>query len=346
VRRLLGTIALLLSAVALAAAAAPPTPTSPPSPPPTPAPRVSPTPFVAPSNAATATVLIYPFDVQTGVDAKIGFAIASILAQEMSAAGGLNVLAVPNGVKRTNFLDTARAQHADFYISGYVTPVGDSAAVVEQVVSVDSGVILFSQTAQVQSVADVASQSLLARAQILAFVGRGTQNIQTQSTNTPAPSSTNGAQMQIHGIGSIVDSVFHHKGAAGPSPTPLVKPDRGVIVAPITATTPFGASDLSNATNELFFAMQRHYRVQMAPPASNVAQAADAICGANRNNTIAGGTLAQNVPKHGRAEIVFTLSIYTCFGAVLDHAVGKGATYKSAVDAAVAAYATAHPDNS
>ena len=103
---------------------------------------------------------------QTGVDAKIGFAIASILAQEMSAAGGLNVLAVPTGVKRTDFLETARTQKADFYISGYVTPVGDTAAVVEQVVSVDSGVILFSQTAQVQSVADVASQSLLARAQI------------------------------------------------------------------------------------------------------------------------------------------------------------------------------------
>jgi hypothetical protein len=336
VRRLLGTLALLVSAVALAAATAPPTP----------APKVSPTPVAAPSIGQSTTVLIYPFDVQTGVDAKIGFAIASILAQEMAAAGGLNVLPVPVGVKRADFLDTARTQHADFYISGYVTPVGDTAAVVEQVVSVDSGVILFSQTAQVQSVADVASQSLLARAQILAFVGRGTQNIQTQSTNTPAPTSTNGAQMQIHGLGSIVDSVFHRRGAPTPSPSPLVKPDRGVIVSPITASGQFASTDLTNATNELFFAMQHHYRVQMAPATSNVAQAADSICGANRNNTIAGGTLAQNVPKRGHVEMVFTLSVYTCFGAVLDHTVGKGATYKNAVDAAVAAYVAAHPDNS
>ena len=58
----------------------------------------------------SATVLIYPFDVQTGVDTKIGFAIASILAQEMGAAGGLTVLPVPVGVKRTDFLDTARTQ--------------------------------------------------------------------------------------------------------------------------------------------------------------------------------------------------------------------------------------------
>lgn len=341
-RRLLTTFALLVSSVALAAATAPPTPAPAPA---TPAPKVSPPPVAAPSSAQAATVLIYPFDVQTGVDSKIGFAIASILAQEMAAAGGLNVLPVPVGVKRSDFLETARTQHADFYIGGYVTPVGDSAAVVEQVVSVDSGVILFSQTAQVQSVADVASQSLLARAQILAFVGRGTQTIQTQSTGTPAPTSTNGAQMKIHGLGSIVDSVFHHRGAATPSPSPSAKPDRGVIVAPITATSGFAASDLTNATNELFFAMQRHYRVRMAPAGANVSQA-DSICGADRNNTVAGGTLAQNVPKHGRPETVFTLSVYTCFGAVLDRTVGKGGNFKSAVEAAVAAYATAHPNNS
>ena len=37
-------------------------------------------------------VLIYPFDVQTGVDPQIGIAIAQILAQEMAAAGGISVL--------------------------------------------------------------------------------------------------------------------------------------------------------------------------------------------------------------------------------------------------------------
>jgi hypothetical protein len=295
---------------------------------------------VAAPSTGVASVLVYPFDVQTGVDAKIGFAIASILAQEMQAAGGLTVLPVPVGVKRADFLETARTQHADFYISGYVTPVGDAASVVEQVVSVDSGIILFSQTApQVQSVADVASQSLAARAQILAFVGRGTQNIQTQPTNTPAPTSTNGAQMQIHGLSSIVNSVFHHKGST-PSPTPLVKPDRGVIVAPVTG--PLSSGDLTNATNELFFAMQRHYHVQMTAVAANVAQSADSICGSNRNNTVASGTFA---PPHGH-DFTFTLSVYTCFGAALDHITGKGGSFKSAVDAAVTAYATAHPDNS
>ena len=327
---------LLCSILALIAAAAPPSPT--------PAPKISPTPLPSVPTTTAATVLIYPFDVQTGVDQKIGFAIAEILAQEMAAAGGLGVLPVPQGVKRTAFLDNARAQHADFYISGYVTPVGDAAAVVEQVVSVESGVILFSQTAQVQSVADVASQSLQARAQILAFVGRGTQNIAEQSTNTPAPTASNGAQMQIRGISGIVNSVFHHKGAT-PSPTPVTKPDRGMIIAPVTAAGGAGAADIANATNELFFSMQRHYNVQLTAATSSVEQSANAICGASRNNTIATGTLTESTPPHGKAQAVFTLSVYTCFGAVLDHAVGKADSFRHAVDAAVATYVTAHPNN-
>jgi TolB-like protein len=343
VHRLFGMLALLGSSLVLVAAVAP-TPT----PPPLPAPKISPTPVASPANpaAAAASVLIYPFDVQTGVDSKIGAAIAEILAQEMAAAGGLTVMPVAVGVKRADFLEAARTQHADFYISGYVTPVGDSAAVVEQVVSVESGVILFSQTAQVQSVADVASQSLQARAQILAFVGRGTQNIAEQTAGTPAPTATNCAQMNIRGISGFVDSLFHHKGAPTPTPSPIVKPDRGIIVAPVTASGALPAADVTNATNELFFSLQRHYTVQLTTTTGDVTQTANAICGPNRNNTIATGTLAETVPHHGRAEVVFTLSVYTCFGALLDRAVGKADTFKHAVDAAVTTYSTAHPSNS
>ena len=355
-RRLFALFSICSSLVLFGAEAPPPQPTPPPATTPsaavTPPRPVASTPPVAttPTPAAslpagTASVVIYPFDVQTGVDQKIGIAIAEILAQEMTAAGGLNVLAVPQAVKRPDFLQYAHQQNADFYISGYVTPVGDAAAVVEQVVSVESGVILFSQTAQVQSVADVASQSLLARAQILAFVNRATENIQTQPANTPQPTSTNGANMQLRGISSIVDSVFHHKGAPAPSPTPVVKPDRGVIVAPVTASGSVPGSDVNNATNELFFALSRHYQTQLTKTA-DVASSADAICGTQRNNTIASGTLTETVPAHGRTQVVFTLAIYTCFGAVLDRTVGKGDGFKQAVDAAVAAYATAHPQNS
>jgi hypothetical protein len=331
-RRFLGLV-LLSCALVFATAAAPP-PGAVPSPPPTPA-----------SLEQMPVVLIYPFDVQTGADPRIGVAIAQILAQEMSAVGGIAVLPVPQGVKRADFLDSARTAKADFYISGYVTPVGDSAAVVEQVVSVDSGVILFSQTAQVSSVADVASQSLLARSQILAFVGRGTENVQEQPSNTPAPTSSNGAQVPIQGLGNIVNSVFKHsRGGRTPSPAPVVKPARGVIVAPVTATAPTAQANLSAAERELYFALNKLFNVQLTPVTTSVAQSTDQICGANRDNTIATGSLQSTPGRHGT--FAFTLVIYTCFGAVLEREVGKGATIKIAVDAAVTAYAKAHPDNS
>jgi hypothetical protein len=333
--RRLVVAALLCSSIALAAA------TPPPPPPPTPGPS-------APGQ--NPSVIVYPFDVQTGADPKIGIAIAQILAQEMVAAGGIAVPPVPQGVQRSSFLQYARNANADFYISGYVTPVGDSAAVVEQVVSVESGVILFSQTAQVSSVADVASQSLLARSQILAFVGRGTQSVQTQTTNTPAPTSTNGAQVPLRGIASIVDSVFKHgHGGRTPSPGPTTKPPRGVIVTPAGSSGHVTAADLTDATHELYFALNRQFTTQMSSASvapADVARYADQICGANRDNTIATGTLQVAQAHHGKQNVTFDLAVYTCFGAVLEHEVGKGSSIKGAVDAAVTAYASAHPDNS
>jgi hypothetical protein len=289
-------------------------------------------------------VLVYPFDVQTGADPKIGFAIATILGQEMIAAGGITVPAVPQNVKRADFLDYAHTVHADFYISGYVTPVGESAAVVEQVVSVESGVILFSQTAQVSSVADVASQSLLARSQILAFVGRGTQTVNTQTSNTPAPTSTNGAQVPLTGISSIVNSVFHRHGGRTPTPAPTAKPARGIIIAPIVAAGSVPPADLTNATHELYFAMERHFTTQLTAVTTEVARSSDQICGSNRNETIATGTLQEG--GRGREAVHFQLRVYTCFGALLDQQAAAGSSYKNAVDAAVNAYAAAHPDNS
>jgi hypothetical protein len=326
-RRVLGR-AFVCSLLAFALAATPPTP------PPTPAPV-----------GQVPVVMVYPFDVQTGADPRIGMAIAQILAQEMVAAGGIAVPPVPQTIKRADFLDNARAAKADFYISGYVTPVGDSAAVVEQVVSVESGVILFSQTAQVTSVADVASQSLLARSEILAFVGRGTQSVQTQTSNTPAPTSSNGAQVPIQGISSIVNSVFKHKGGRAPTPAPIAKPSRGVIVAPVSANGYVTPADLSGATNELFFAMNVHFNAATTGVTTNVAASTDAICGANRDNTVATGTIQEAAAHHGKA-VTFKLTIYTCFGATLDSQTGTGSSVKTAIDAAVAAYAKAHPDNS
>ena len=170
---------------------------------------------------------------QTGADPRIGTAIAQILGQEMAAAGGITVLPIPQGVKRADFLENARATKADFYISGYVTPVGDTAAVVEQVVSVESGVILF--------LADGAGLERRRRGFAIASRSRADSSVRrtrnserrTQTANTPAPTSTNGANVPISGIGTSSTRSSSIRDGAYASPGPVVKPSRGIIVASV-----------------------------------------------------------------------------------------------------------------
>lgn len=308
----------------------------------TPAPQAMMTPApLPPSVDRQPVVLIYPFDVQTGADPKLGSAVAQIFGQEMASAGGVTVLAIPQGITRANFLNNAHSEGAEFYISGYVTQVGEIASVVEQVVSVDSGVILFSQTAQVNTVADVASISLLARTDILTFLGRTTGNVQTQGDSTPAPTSTNGANVPLSGIGSVVDSVFHHHSSRATPEPAKVKPPRGIIIAPVTAGGTAIAADLVNATHELYYAANRYFTVQLTGVTTDPAKTADAICGANRNNTIAAGTLTET-PAH---QVTFVLNMYTCFGAPLARESQTAKSVTAAVDAVVAQYVKAYPQN-
>ena len=340
-RRLFGVL-LLCSSVALLAA----TPVAPASTP-TPLPLLTPAP-AATAGIGTPVVLVYPFDVQGGLDQKIGAAMAQITGQAMSAPGGVTVLPVPTGVTRANFLANAKAFKADYYISGYVTPVGEIAAVVIQLVAVDSGIIIYSQTAQVATVGDVASQALVERDAILVNAHPGNRQNVSTANETPAPTSTNGANMKIGGLSGIVDSVFGKHGKPTPKPgaTPVVKPQRGVIVARVTGGTEI-AGDLTNATSYLYTALNHYYNAQMTGVTQNVVQSADAICGTNRNNTIATGSLAETKSggHHPKVQVAFTLSVYTCFGAQLAQQIGTADNINAAINAAVNAYATAHPDN-
>jgi hypothetical protein len=351
-RRLFGVL-LLCSSVALVALAPPVAPGSvAAAATPTPLPLLTPAP-AATAGIGTPALVIFPFDVQGGMDKKIGIAMAQITAQQIAAAGGISVSPVPEDVARAGFLAKARDLKADYYISGYVTPVGEIAAVVVQLVAVDSGIIIYSQTAQVQTVADVASQALVERDAILVNAHPGSRQTVAESSGTPAPTSTNGANMKIAGISGIVDSVFGKKGkpspkpSGGPGATPLPKPARGVIVARVSAPADL-SGDVTNATSYLYTALNHFYNTQMTGVTENIPQSADGICGTSRNNTIATGSLAEKPGpgKHAKPQVAFTLSVYTCFGAQLDQQIGTGDSIDKAINTAVAAYVTAHPDNS
>ena len=366
-RRLFGVL-LLCSSLAFIAAAPSPSPSPAPAPSvkpttaPTAAPAVRPaskgskaTPLPSPSAtpfvSAAPSVVVYPFETPTDVNSKVGFGIAQIFSQVFVNSGNLTVLAIGQGVKRSDYQTNARAKHADYYIAGYVQPIGNEAAVVAQLVNVNSGTSAYSQTAQISSVQDVASQALTFDGIIQQMEHREQVNITDSGSPTPAPEATNGANVKINGLTNAVSSLFKGgKSKGGPSaqPTPkVVKPTRGVIVARINGNASGG--DLTSATNYLVNSFNRAYNAKASPISpANVAKSTDALCGTQRDNTVSSGTL--NVRREGGglgAHNVydFTLNVYTCFGAQLFTTNTSDRNIAKAIDDAVEAYAKDHPDN-
>ena len=334
---------LLCSSLALIAA-------TPPSPKPAPLPKASSTfaPASLPAPATiTPTVVVYPFETPSDVDTRTGAAIAQIYTQVMTQAGGLNVLPIPQKIKREDWAKYAHSQRADYYVSGYVQPIGAGAAIVARVVDANTEIAVYSATTQIQSVPDIASQALTARTVVLQAAGVDRPNVATNSNATPAPSSTSGAQYNVTNVLDKVGGLFKgRKVAAGPTPTPLVKPAMTVIVARLSGNA---TGDIPEATDDLFRAMNAYYKTSMTRAnSSNLAKQSDSICGTNRQETIASGVLnAQRVGGiHAHNSYTFTLNVYTCFGAVLYTNTQTNDDKRKAINDAVDAYAKDHPENS
>ncbi len=330
-------LAALVLAASVALVAAAPAKPSHPSPTPSPSPTAKPAP-----PAAAPTVMVFPFDVDSELPAKSGQQVAQIFDQQIQQAGGVTVLPAPAGTQRTDFGKVAQKANADFYVSGFLTAVGDGAAMVLQVVSADSGVMVFSHTAQVTSAEQASAEALTAREVILARSGLLQSPDQAPQKATPEPSpSDNGGNYNL----SNFFGIFKHHSSGPPVVAAADKPSRVVLVARVTGTG-FSTSNLASATQTLWTTLNRSFKTQGSNAAANdLATTASDVCGSNRNATIAGGTLAQQ--HNGKAtQAAFTLRIYTCFGAVLYEGTATAGSVNEAITSAVTAYATSHPQNS
>ncbi len=343
-RRTFGVI-LLCSSLGLIAAA-------PPSPKPAPVPKATPSfapvPAATPS-AATPTVVVYPFETPSDVDPRTGGAIAQIYTQVMAQAGGLNVLPIPSNIKREDWAKYAHSQRADYYVSGFVQPIGQGAAIVARVVDANSEIAVYSATTQIQSVPDIASQALTARTVVLQAAGVDRPNVVTEASATPSSTDTKGASYSVNNVLSNLGGLFKKNGknvASGPTPAPVVKPPMSVIVARLTGNASPG--DISESTDDLFRAMNVAYKTSMTRANStNLAKQADSICGTNRQNTIASGVLnsQHSGGMHPHNSYTFTLNVYTCFGSVLYSNTQTNDNRRQAIQDAVAAYVKDHPEN-
>lgn len=291
-------------------------------------------------------VLIYPFDSIGGLNAKVGTQLASIFSQEFTQSGHVKLVPRPSNVARADYLTTARKDHADYYISGYATPIGDGLSVVMQVVSVSGGgVIVFSQTSQLYGVNDAQSLALTAHDAILQLAGVNVSVNTTESaTAAPSPQPTHGASFNLNNLFGHHNSQVSHAA----TPVPTAKPPRGVIFVAVRGSN-VPNDDLTRASSLLYRDLSTHFTVRNnGAVAGDLSGAASGLCGSDRDNTIATGTLAE---QHlggirPRTKSAFTLQIWTCFGDVLYTTTKTDFDVAKAISSAVTDYITDHPDNS
>jgi hypothetical protein len=315
-------------------------------------PKATPTPLIltTPTPAPTVppirpSVIVYPFDIGSDMPKGASQQIATIFDQQLAAAGGIVVITPSAGIVRAQYLTSAAANHADYYISGFLTAVGDSAALTTQLVSVRTGIMLRSTTVSISSASDAAAQALAARDLMFADSGVTQADISTGGNATPTPSSDNGASVSLNNAGGFL-GLFHHGKAAAATPGPAVKPARVAVVARVDGNV--DPSALTVATNHLNAALSRSFTTREGSVDSkNVAAQANAVCGNHRDATIVAGSIV-HTPRRGfhHESDTFHLTVYTCFGAPLYAGSGDGNSVDGAIDAAVHDYVAGHPLNS
>ena len=138
-------------------------------------------------------IVVYPFSGATGVAPAIGANVALVTALQLSLGGDITVKSAPADTQRADYLLTARGLGADYYVSGFVSPIGNQLAVIEQLVSTRNGVSVWrSNTMQLTVPDDARAQaSELHDAVVKAGVQQPFPVSQSPSgSNTPPRSSS------------------------------------------------------------------------------------------------------------------------------------------------------------
>jgi TolB-like protein len=175
------------------------------------------------------TVIVYPFTAATStISRETTSQLATIIATQMAATGRVTVLPPPPGTERKDFLSVARAERADYYIAGFMSPLGDGVSVVEQVVSTTSGIVIFSNTSQLTNYADAAGQGDTLATFVSTHANRTLASIGTPPpAASPSAAPSAGAQANLSGL-------FGHrkKPAAAASAAPSAHPALVTTTAP------------------------------------------------------------------------------------------------------------------
>ncbi len=287
--------------------------------------------------------MIYPFAVSGDADKTAGKKLANLYLAQMATVGGVVVKPIPVAtVERSTYWTDSLKNGADYYVSGYLTPLGDEISLVEQVVSTTSGTIIWANTAHVLTYGDALSQADTIRKVVMEHSGRvEAQYKQQQAQATPSPAADQ--QGASTNIGAILGLLKHVTGGGkrAPAALPTVAPEKKPLRAILVVGHDEAAAILERSLN-------RSFRVANAGATSgNLVADTKKICTTYPTVNIAVGELrteqTNSFPR--RTTDVFTLRMYRCEGPAFFTETGRSRSLQDAVDQTVSKYATAHPTN-
>jgi hypothetical protein len=173
----------------------------------------------SPSLLPPPLVVVYPLTVNGDAQQDSGQRLAVMFAQQL-ADNGVKVVPPVPGTQRTDFLIAARKLGCDYYITGFITPLGAEVSVVEQVVSTSSGTVVASNSVQFLTYSDANGQGALLGQMIHEHAERSLASLQEnpQPSATAEPKDSPGADLNKLG------GLFKKKAKATPAPT--VPPDQ------------------------------------------------------------------------------------------------------------------------
>jgi TolB-like protein len=205
----------------------------------------------------TPTLLVYPFAANgSEVSKEAGSRLAITIATQIANLGGIDVKPAPPGVDRHDYLEAAHHEGVDYYIAGYVTPLGDGVSVVEQLVSTQTGIVVYSNTAQVRTYADAAGQGDVLRDALLRHQSRnlGAYAAPPPPVGTPSPTPAPGSAAAAN-----LGRLFGRRQKQSEAPPASPRPAAGTL-----ATTVAAVSTAAPA------ARKHHSRVAASAPPPNM----------------------------------------------------------------------------
>jgi len=198
----------------------------------------------APSTLAAPVTVVYPFTVSGNADPEAGGRIAILFATELAQSGGITVKPATPGTDRTHYLQAAQALGADYYVTGYLTPLGDEVSLVDQIVSTYSGIVVWSNTTQIKTYAEASGQADLIRAAIIRHAGR---TLAALDEPAAVPSSTPPPPSSPKNSGNL-STLFSRKPKATPAPAaaPAASAAPSSGAAPLSAAPGPGAASATH----------------------------------------------------------------------------------------------------